>query len=180
MVPTKGTLAFTVKVRPERMTNRRNYRGAFLVRTADGLSRPFSLYVETDFVPPYHAEKPGEFAQYFPDGGREGTFETLTRQARTFEFDVPKDGQYYLMVHGKGRTRLKISVDGSEPALSKQQGYADYPTWTMLAPGRDFGNMSCPYDFKAGRHVLKMAAAQGPFSFDGLVLTDSPGSFEPR
>jgi hypothetical protein len=180
VVPTKGTLAFTVKVRPERMTNRRNYRGAFLVRTADGLSRPFSLSVETDFVPPYHAEKPGEFAQYFPDGGREGTFETLTRQARTFEFDVPKDGQYYLMVHGKGRTRLKISVDGSEPALSKQQGYADYPTWTMLAPGRDFGNMSCPYDFKAGRHVLKMSAAQGPFPFDGIVLTDSPGSFEPR
>ena len=50
----------------------------------------------------------------------------------------------------------------------------------MLAPGMDFGNMCRPYDFKAGRHVLKMSAAQGPFPFDGIVLTDSPGSFEPR
>ena len=31
-----------------------------------------------------------------------------------------------------------------------------------------------------GWHVLKMAAALGPFPFDGIVLTDSPVSFELR
>lgn len=180
VVPANGKLALTVRVRPERMTSRRHYRGVFLVRSAHGLSRPFSLYAETDFVPPYHAAKPGEFASYLPDGGKEGEFSELTTKTRAFAFDVPKDGRYYLMVHGKGRCQLSVSVDGAEPKESKQQGYSDYPTWTMLAPGKKFGNMCCPYDFKAGRHVLKMSTASGKFPFDGIVVTDSPGSFEPR
>ncbi len=180
VVPSNGTLKLKVSVKPERMANRRHYRGAFLVRTADGLSRPFSLYAETDFVPPYRAERDGEFALYLPDGGKEGDFIELTTKAREFAFDVPKDGRYYLMVHGIGRTHLKVSVDGSKPGKSKQQGYADYPTWTMLAPEKGFGDMCCPYDLKAGRHVLKVGTAYGRFKFDGIVLTDSPGSFEPR
>ena len=180
-VPANGKLQLKVSVRPERMAERRNYRGAFLVMSPDGLSRPFSIFAETDFVPPYRAEKPGEFAMYLPDAGKDGEFAELTSKTmREFAFDVPKDGRYYLMVHGIGRTHLMVSVDGSKPGKSKQQGYADYPTWTMLAPEKAFGNMCCPYDFKAGRHALKVGTAYGSFKFDGIVLTDSPGSFEPR
>lgn len=91
-----------------------------------------------------------------------------------------RDGVYYLMIHGMGSTRLMVSVDGATPEPSKQQVAGGYPTWTMIAPGRKFGDMICPLRFKAGRHTLGMSAKWGEFRYDGIVLTDSPGSFEPR
>ena len=178
-IPANGELTFTVTFRPERMNDRHDYRGAFIVRTPEGLSRPVSLYAETDFVPPYRAEKPGDFALY-ADGLKEGTFETFSRKTdRTFAFDVPKDGRYYFMVHSKDFGKLSVAVDGDKPDVSKQQNKS-YPTWTMLTPGHAFGNMCRHYDLKAGRHTVTIRSTAGSLQYDGLVLTDNPLSFEPR
>ncbi|MBO5992395.1 MAG: hypothetical protein J6R00_12150, partial [Lentisphaeria bacterium] len=46
------SVTFTVKVKPELMKERTIYRGAFLLRQDNGLSRPVSVYAETDFVQP--------------------------------------------------------------------------------------------------------------------------------
>lgn len=181
VIPANGSVELCVRVDAKRMKDRRNYRGAFQVTAPNGLSRPFSIYAETDFVPPYRAEKAGEFALYLPDGGKEGEYRSLTSKTmREFPFEVPHDGVYYLMIHGMGSSRLMVSVDGAEPEPSRQQVADGYPVWTMVAPGRKFGDMSCPFRFKAGRHTLKMSAKWGEFRYDGIVLTDSPGSFEPR
>ena len=45
------TITFTVAFKPEKLTDRRHFRGAFLVRTPEGLSRPVSVYAETDARP---------------------------------------------------------------------------------------------------------------------------------
>ena len=55
-----GTVTFDTAA----MKDRRIWRGAFLVRTAEGLSRACSLYAVTDFVPPFEAVEPGEHAVY--------------------------------------------------------------------------------------------------------------------
>ena len=178
-VPANGELTLTVTFRPERMNDRHDYRGAFVVRTPEGLSRPVSLYAETDFVPPYRAEKPGDFALY-ADGPKEGSFATFDRKtAKTFAFDVPKDGRYYFMIHSKDVGRLSVAVDGEKPGVSKQQN-KPYPTWTMLTPGHSFGDMCRFYDLKAGRHTVSIRNDSGSVKYDGLVLTDNPLSFEPR
>ena len=182
VIPAGGQVTFTVTFRPERMADRHNYRGAFLVRTPEGLSRPVSLYAETDFVPPYKAEREGDFALY-ADGLSEGDFKTIDRKKETsFTFDVPKAGRYYLMVHakGEGRDRLRVAVDGEQAAESIQQT-KPYPTWTMLTPGHKFGDMTCHWDFQPGPHTVRIrATSYGNLKCDGLVLTDNPGSFEPR
>ena len=179
-IPANGKLSLKVSFKPEKMKDRRHYRGAFVVRTPDGLSRPVSLYAETDFVPPYRAEKPGDFALY-ADGLSEGVFETFDREkGRTFSFDIPKDGRYYFMIHSKVRGRLTVAVDEDKPESSRQQNW-DHPVWTMLTPGRDFGNMCRHYDLKAGRHTVTISAGVGAkVQYDGLVVTDNPLSFEPR
>jgi hypothetical protein len=175
-------MTFTVTFRPDRMADRHDYRGAFLIRTPEGLSRPVSLYAETDFVPPYKAEREGDFALY-ADGLREGDFKSFDRKKETaFTFDVPKAGRYYLMIHAKGvgRDRLRVAVDGDKAAESIQQT-KPYPTWTMLTPGHKFGDMTCHWDFQPGPHTVRVrATSYGKLQYDGLVLTDSPGSFEPR
>ena len=182
VIPAGGQVTFTVTFRPERMADRHDYRGAFLVRTPEGLSRPVSLYAETDFVPPYKAAREGDFALY-ADGLCEGDFKTFDRKKETaFTFDVPKAGRYYLMVHakGEGRDRLRVAVDGEQAAESIQQT-KPYPTWTMLTPGHKFGDMTCHWDLQPGPHTVRIrATAYGKLQFDGLVLTDNPGSFEPR
>ena len=182
VIPAGGKVTFTVTFRPERMADRHDYRGAFLVRTPEGLSRPVSLYAETDFVPPYKAAREGDFALY-AEGLREGDFKTFDRKKETaFTFDVPKAGRYYLMVRarGNGRDRLRVAVDGDKAEESIQQT-KPYPTWTMLTPGHKFGDMTCHWDFQPGPHTVRIrATAYGKLQYDGLVLTDNPGSFEPR
>ena len=201
VIPAGGEVAFTVTVRPEKMNDRHYYRGAFIVRTPEGLSRPVSIYAETDFVPPFKPEKPGEIAVYADafkpvnelakpllvlDHARakDGRFVCIGsryRDAVEYAFDVPKDGRYYFLMHGIAPewTRLEVSVDGAPEKVSLLQTRM-YPTWAQLTPGREFGNMTLHHDLKAGRHTVRVRAATCHYAFDGIVVTDSPGSFEPR
>ena len=74
---------------------------------------------------------------------------------------------------------VKVAVDDDAPAVSRQQN-AGHPTWTMLAPGRVFGDMCRHYDLRKGRHVVRIWKEAGNPVAEGLVLTDNPLSFEPR
>ena len=85
------------------------------------------------------------------------------------------------MVRGfsSNRPRLQVSVNDDKFEESRQQT-KPYMSWTMLTPGRGFGNMCREYDLKAGSNRLRIRTSNGIFNIDGLVLTDNPGSFEPR
>lgn len=169
-------LTFQVSLKTEIMTNRHDYRGAFLVRMTNGLSRVVSVHAETDFVPPFRAERPGETALYADlDHPLEGS---VAKGDATFAFDVAVSNVYYFLVHGAAKSQPKamVSVDGAPEGESKQQT-REYPTWTMLVPGYSFDNGLRPYSLRPGRHTIRIRTS---FAYDGLVLTDSPGSFEPR
>ena len=178
VVPADGEAVLTVRLDASKMKGRRHYRGAFLVRTAEGLSRPFTVYAETDFVNPYHAEGQGDKAVYV-EGFKEGEFAAFGEEGREFRFEVPSAGRWYLMLHGIGAGEVTAAVDDDAPEVSRQQGQ-DHPTWTMLAPGRKQGNMIRPYDLAAGAHRLLLKSSTGAFRCDGAVVTDNPLSFEPK
>ena len=185
VTPSSGTIApggetsFTIALKTNVMTNRHFYRGAFFVGTSDGLSRPFSLDVETDFVPPFRAARPGATAIYadleHPVSGSPESGEA------EYAFDVPKAGNYWFLIHGASSSGVTIqaAVDGDDYAKSKQQVHI-YPTWTMVAPGKAFGDYMRVYALTAGRHTLRVKVDRATFAYDGLVLTDNPESFEPR
>lgn len=175
----KGKVVITFN--EDRMNRRRIYRGAFLLSTPEGLSRPVSIYADTDFVPPYKADKPGDFAVYADD------FELKGRESsRTVEFDVPKTGKYWFMLYGKaykGGNALqyipvKVSLDGEEEKVSRQPMYG-YPCWGMIAPGLQGLTRVYHYDLTEGRHSITVYGTSKA-EFTGLVLTDNPGSFEPN
>ena len=177
VVESSKGIVFTVTFDPARMAGRRMWRGAFLVRTADGFSRPVTLYAETDHVPPFKAEKPSETAIY--------AAVDPANPYREYSFDVPKDGRYYFMLRARrragaaGKETVSVKVDGDEADFSTLQNHA-WPTWMILAPGGTYMGWIRYYDFKAGRHTLTLAPGAGESSIEGLVLTDSPGSFEPQ
>ena len=194
-----------VSLLADKMQTRRYYRGAFLVRTPEGLSRPFSLYKETDFIPPFKAEKPGDVAVYLdafqptcgtpeivaektsPSGKAVNFNKANPENMLEWEFTVPKDGRYYILLHGSGRsfTDVMASVDGSPFKRSEHQTNANLMYWTILAPDGNFNNRIVFYDLQAGvKHTLRLKPAPNQHTrilkMDGIVITDNPEAFEPR
>ena len=155
--------------------------GIFFVAATNGLSRPVSFVAETDYVPPFYAMEPSATTIYadvvHPVSGSapEGEAE--------YAFNVARAGKYYFMVHCAAETAncisIQAAVDGDAYAESQQQTKA-YPTWTMLTPGKEFGDYLRVYEPSAGRHTVRIKADYTKFPYDGVVLTDSPGDFEPR
>lgn len=177
--------AFTVSFTGKK-PDRRYWNGVFLVRTKDGFSRPCLVRAETDFVPPERPSvPPGSFAAF-------ADRDSLRPDADgwiTATFDVPAKKRYWFFVRGTGRHRsyivskrpaIEVSVDGSEPMVSRQQADV-YPTWTMLAPGRRFGMMIREYVLTPGRHTVRLRVdPKCRFELDGLAVSDAPGAFERR
>lgn len=73
-----------------------------------------------------------------------------------------------------------------EPQLENTQlmAYATHMTWTILGPGKKQGDRISFYDLEPGKNY-KIRLKKGEKTLDsleieGIVVTDSPGSFEPR
>ena len=187
VVPAGGETAFTVSFDTAQMNDRRHYRGAFIVRTPEGLSRGVSVYVATDFVPPQHPALGDAVAVYVPAKAGGGEVSLRAREETVYEytFTVPKDGRYHFMFHVQGamdgQKSAMVQFDDEPYAPSHARVYADYKVWAMVAPGNRFGNMLRFWDFKAGeKHTLRIKGGNGSVRFDELVMTDDPGVFEPR
>ncbi|MBO4595758.1 MAG: glycoside hydrolase family 88 protein [Bacteroidales bacterium] len=185
----------------DKLKDRRLYRSCFIVRTPEGLSRPFSFYINTDFVPAFHPEKAGEYAQFIdvtkPATGKVKVIEAEdTETGRvvklpdsgevSYEFSVPKAGRYYVMIRTRGMRNGFIRSCIEEPDFEPTQlmAYVDYMTWTFVAPGKKQGNRISFYDLEPGRtyqiRLKKHERTNKGFVIEGLVVTDSPASFEPR
>ena len=209
--PAKGVfksgdkVSFTVKFKPEKMKERRIYRGAFSVRLANGLSRVVAVYADTDFVQPFKLDKVGETAVYIDPVpakayrikkgtpasvtpredklGKDGkVVTTSTRSIFEYTFNVPEDGRYFVMIHGYSPSRsatIQAAVDGDKMQQASLQ-VKPHMTWMPIAAGTGYDNKSRHYDLKKGTHKLRIHAGRNQFFFDGIVVTDSPGSFEQR
>lgn len=117
-------VSFRVKLDPARFAKQPLMRGAFLVRFADGLSCPVSVYAKTGWTMPLKPHGGKDFAVYFnPEktdakrvfprldpsrGPEEDGMVQLPRRGEpakpgspeclSFEFEVPKDGFYGVFV----------------------------------------------------------------------------------
>ncbi len=207
VTPAQGTLksgqtvSFTVSVIPDWMKTRKVYRGVFLVRLANGYSRPVTVYARTDFVPPVKPAGDGSFVAYLEaeapsagpayevtaDEGASGGKCVLVAGARDsqpteYRFTVPADGSYIVLM----RARSEAPV-GSHDAL--QFGVDDLPlaeatlrsdttwTWSMVAQNRQ-QRLTClqPFKLKAGEHVVKLAPRESLY-LDLIAVTPNPAPF---
>ena len=211
VTPAKGMLksgdkvTFTVKFKPEKMNERRVYRGAFSLRLANGFSRVVAVYADTDFVQPFKLDKKGETAIYIdpvpakavrikkgtpstvtprenPLGKDGKVVTTSTRSIYEYTFNIPKDGRYFVMIHGFSPVRsasIMAAVDNDKMLQANLQ-VRKHMTWMPIAAGTGYGDKNRHYDLKKGTHKLRIQAGRNQFFFDGIVVTDSPGSFEQR
>lgn len=165
-----------------KMHSRRQYRAALIARTPDGLSRPLSIYATTDFIPPVHAEKPGDTAVYSEP------FSLSSQGNVTVAFKIEKAGRYWLMLHGRAKQfrriyypSFKLYKDGELLGKCIQQSY-EYPTWSMVAPGQNpIGSMVYHFDLEPGIHNFTLESIDNKEClYDLMVLTTNPEPFEPN
>lgn len=184
VTPERGVLRdgmeLTVAFDETKMQDRPLYRGAFLVRASNGLSRPVTVYASTDWTQPLACGKPGEVALYaYPkDAAVDEDRNSI------YSFDVPKAGRYYFMAFAQAEGRILVSaaVDGEDLKPTSIQPGRDFPAWTIVPPGCSDG-AGCRiryFDFEPGRHTLTIKPWRGRYALLAVVLTDSPGSFEPK
>ena len=165
-----------------RMHSRREYRAALILRTPEGLSRPLSIYATTDFIPPVHAEGPGDTAIYSEP------FQLTTSGKVDVTFNVEKAGRYWLLLHGTAREfrqmyypAFNLYKEGELLGKCIQQSYP-YPTWSMVAPGqRPIATMVYHFDLEPGIHRFTMESIdKKKCNYDLMVLTTNPEPFEPN
>lgn len=194
VTPAAGTVApgetvtLTVTVDPAALHGRPLFKGAFLVRTPAGLSRPISVYAAADFredLRPASAPDTVYLEAKALTGAkgrlRDGKFLALTeRNEVTAEFSLPRAGRYALLLRGAvtrdvmKKRNFTLALDGAKPADVPLN--ADYE-WNTGATNvravflRDLGELA------AGAHTLRLQLTAGEISLHELIVTDNPAAF---
>lgn len=184
--PSSGELIdgteFTVSFVHDKMKGRRFWRGCFLVRTPDGYSRPVSVYAESDYKLPYHAERKGK--AFYSDDLREGEYAQPSEDGVEASIELPVAGRFYFMLHGKANWSVamaNVSIDGEPPLLTALQFEKDRGVWCCLDPGtKPTLSRVRPFDLEVGQHTVKVWPVKARLWIDGAALVEDPGEFEPR
>jgi len=208
VVPEAGVLAsggqetFTVKLHPERMKARALYKGAFLIRFADGLSRPVMVYANTDYRQAIKPEKEGVWTQFVeaesPSGGNAyevmkdasasgGQYVQLMnasgKEAAEYRFSVPNAGKYFVILRVRANEpadqhdSIHFSVDDGAKESAQLRASTDW-SWCMAAQNRS-ATLSClqSFDLSAGEHTVKLSPRE-EVQIDLVALSNDPGIFE--
>lgn len=179
----KDGMTFTLTFNDAKMKDSPVFRGSFLVRTPEGLSRPVSVYASSGWTQPEKCEKPGEIAIY-----RHPSDATKDKDGfDVYTFTVPKTGRYYFLQYAMAdkRPTALAAVDDEDPEKYMVQTCYKYPVWSIVHPGQPVWS-SRPgririYSFKKGTtHTLRVKSLAGqPCDTRAFCLTDAPLSFEP-
>jgi hypothetical protein len=207
VTPAAGTLesgrseSFTVTVRPERMTRRALYRGAFLVRLANGLSRPVMVYAATGYQQAVQPAREGVWTQFVEaEAGTGGSYEVVADPAASggrclllagpakenpveYRFAVPRAGKHFVVLRVRGEEpvgkhdAIHFAVDAG-PQESAQLRVAASWSWCLAAQNRSM-SLICLQSFElaAGDHVVRLSPRE-PVLIDLVALTEDPGAFE--
>ena len=196
------TLRVTVTPLAEKMTERRIYRGAFLIRLESGYSRPVMVYAETDVVPVTKPSREGVWVTYIeaeaPSGANAydviaappasgGKCVLLSGPAKKdpaeYRFTVPVAGKYFVLLRVRSdepvgsHDSVHFAMDDG-PLDRAQVRSATSWSWSMAAHNRKM-SLTClqAFELVVGEHVLRLAPRE-PIYVDLVAITDNPGVFE--
>lgn len=179
VTPSSGTVEagksvrLTIEALPEKITQARLNSSAFLIRTADGFSRPVSVTVDSRPNAVLAVKDRGDavYGKILPQ--KDGSAE--------LEFDVPCDGSYWLFAHGKHENCCwdSLNVDGGEALPRIPLGAkAGDDIWRCAASSVYSGSANCPLPLTAGRHILRLNPRSGRIlQLEETALSANPDAF---
>ena len=206
--PHSGTLEsgqktiFTVTLIPEKMQSRRIFRGAFLVRLADGYSRPVMIYAETDVVPEARPTREGVFVEYIeaemhlasqdrarvqdPHASGGACFllsRDTSKRPVEYRFSVPKSRKYFLLMRIRSdapvsaHDTVRFALDDGSPEEACLLSGSSW-CWSLMAHNRKQRLTRLQaFELDAGEHVLKITPQESLYA-DLIGITDNPAMFD--
>lgn len=206
--PDCGTLesgenrTFTVTLIPEKMQNRRIFRGVFLVRLADGYSRPVTVYAETDFVAEARPTREGVFVEYIEAEKHLASHDPTRVQDRQasggacfylsrdtskspaeYHFSVPSAGKYFLLMRIRSDSpvsahdTVRFALDDDSPEEACLLSGTSW-CWSLMAHNRKQRLTRLQaFELNAGEHVLKITPRETLYA-DLIAITDNPAMFD--
>lgn len=197
-------VTFTVKMKPELMKSRSLYKGVFLIRLANGYSRPVSIYAETDYRQEAKPMKKGVNTLFIeadkPTGGKpfkvaDDTYASSgkcayvdgwnsRKEPAVYTFDVPADGKYFVLMRIKceepvgSHNSLFFSVNGEKMGAANMQGDTRW-SWCLAANNDQQLMRVKMFKLKKGKNKIEIMPRE-PVYLDMIAITDDPHIFEPR
>lgn len=166
-------LVLTVEPVQEAVTDARLNRGAFLVRAPDGFSRPVSVTLDSRGNAKLK-EKVRKDALY-------AKIRALENGASELEFNVPRDGKYWLFARGtaEGSRWRWLQLDGGE----KEERVSLAPReageiWRNVGTRTYGGAPNRPFSLNAGRHIFILSPQNAkPLKITNAALCENPDAF---
>lgn len=162
------TLKLTVTANPGGLTGRPVFRGAFLVRTPNGLSRPVSVYAKGAGIDDKRPASAGPNTVYID--AKDGAADT--------QINIPKNGTYALLVRASGTAprrsnqKYDIKINDETSNVAVQSGY-----WYV---GTDAARAIWLYSFgqlKAGTNRISIKPVSPDLKVEEYIITDNPAAF---
>ena len=210
VAPTSGNMSsgqkikYTITLKPELMDKRKIYRGVFLMRLANGFSRPVSIYAKTDkknmlkptakgaFTLFIEAEHPASKNGYktFKDskasGGKYIYVATRSKQKEPvlYNLNIPKDGTYYLQMRVKSEIPVSrhnsifYSVNGEKMQAANMISDKNW-IWAPAANNDKSMMRLKAFKLKKGINTLRIMPRESVY-LDMIAVTDNPKIFEPH
>lgn len=194
------TLTLTVALDTKRLTGRPLFKGAFLIRTPEGLSRPISVYAVGEFTEPLHPnDAPNSvYVEAASLAGVEkfvgttdapnvagGRYVALNGAAHEPGLDIPFEiatlGRYSLLARAgigddvMGGRAFEITLDNASPPVNASLS-ADYQ-WNTGDNRFRVVYLSALGDLAPGNHHLRIRSIKGEIKLNQLIITDNPASF---
>ncbi|MDO4574962.1 MAG: right-handed parallel beta-helix repeat-containing protein [Planctomycetia bacterium] len=181
VTPSSGILqpgervSLVVQACPDTITDARRNVSAFSIRTPDGLSRPVSVTVDsrdhTALV-----EKVRRNVVY-------GAVRPLENGQVELEFQVPRDGKYWLFAAGKAAdcqwNTLRLDGGKEEKRIPLSARGISENGWRNVASEVFSGTPNRPFSLQAGRHVFRLIprSASRPLLLTDAALCENPDAF---
>ncbi|WP_339923418.1 right-handed parallel beta-helix repeat-containing protein [uncultured Cyclobacterium sp.] len=194
------SIKLRIKLDKNKLYGRPLFRGAFIVRTPDGLSRPISLYAKGKFkenlkpsaapntVYIETANLPGmaAFTKTADNSSvSKGKYIELNEDSKEIsmeaEFIIKKPGKYFLLMRmaikeNRRSRKFQLTLDNNhEETFQYQPGYR----WGSVDEN-DFRVMflqEIGVELQAGKHQVSMKAIDGNINLNQVIITDNPEVF---
>jgi hypothetical protein len=191
-------IKFKIKLIPGKLKTPKLYRGLFLLRQENGFSRPVTIYAKVKgnqcikkknkgFSCYLEAEKPinKQVFKVIDDSDSSekkcvylnaGKLRKLERKSLSYEFKIPKDGEYQILLRVKSQkpvgshNSVFVSIDGDKAKPFHLRSSTNW-IWSganRTRPGRSYYEL---IKFKKGKHKITIYPRETIF-VDLILVTD--------
>jgi len=146
-------LALNVRIDEAKIPHAKLNSGSFLVRTANGLSRPVSVYVDASA---HRTLAERARAQ----GVVRAKIKAQNDGSYVLRFNVQQDGSYYLFANFAVRPSLSIkeSYNGQSERAQLYCSHGSQPLWAFIGRNSYSGQANQPRKLTAGIHEFTISA----------------------